>query len=172
MVITGSFDLILVKPVSPLLRILLGGTDLLDFITLIPFILAIIYITSKIPSVSVVGVVGYILLIFNSLIISAAFHIFVMALGILTTEVDNAIMIYRDLTSMGKVPVDIYKEPIKSVTTYILPIGIMMTFPVKVLIGMLDIKIVIFSIMLGLTILKLSHILWQYSLNRYTSASS
>jgi len=48
-IISGNFDLILIKPVNSLFRSLFGWTDLLDFITLVPFIFIIGFVINKIP---------------------------------------------------------------------------------------------------------------------------
>src|SRR3989344_5782687 len=95
-IVSGNFDMILVKPVNALFRSLFGWTDILDFITLGPFILMVIYVLTKIPEISVLGVLSYFIFIINSLIIATSFHIAVLSLAVLTTEIDHAIMIYRD----------------------------------------------------------------------------
>jgi ABC-2 type transport system permease protein len=89
-----------------------------------------------------------------------------------TTEIDHAVMIYRDLTSMGRVPVDIYKEPLRSVITFAIPVGIMMTFPAKAFLGMLSWQFIVLSLVLGLLFFVLSLRIWHYALSRYASASS
>lgn len=171
-IITGNFDLLLVKPVNVLFRLLLGGTDLLDFITLLPFILAIAFIISKLPYFSLSGVLIYFILIINSLFIAASFHILVMALAVLTTEVDNAIMIYRDITGMGKLPVDIYNEPLRSFITFIIPVGVMMTMPVKAISGLVSFPVIIVSLGIGMLLFSLSINIWNRAVKKYTSASS
>lgn len=171
-IVSGDFDLILVKPVNCLFRSLLGGTDLLDFITLLPFIIFIGFIMSKIPGVTLIGVVFYLILILNALFIAASFHIMVLALAILTTEIDHAIMIYRDFTSMGRLPIDIYREPFRSFVTFIIPVGIMMSFPTKAFFGLLSLSGIIFALIISLFLFGFSLLLWRYALRQYTSASS
>lgn len=171
-VVSGNFDLILVKPVNSLFRVLFGGADLLDMITLLPFIIFVGIAAYHIPGLTFMGVISYIILVANALWIAASFHIMVLALAILTTEIDHAIMIYRDFTGMGKLPVDIYGEPLRSFVTFVIPVGVMMTYPAKAMMGLLNISGMIFAILLGATFFSLSIILWRYALRRYTSASS
>lgn len=171
-VVSGNFDLILVKPVNSLFRTLFGGADLLDMITLLPFIIFLAIAAFHVPGLSLAGVTIYILLVFNALWIAMSFHIIVLALAILTTEIDHAIMIYRDFTSMGKLPVDIYGEPLRSFVTFVIPVGVMMTYPAKALMGFLSMNGVILAITLSMTIFAFSIFLWRYALRNYTSASS
>ena len=171
-IVTGNFDMMLVKPVNTLFRALFGWTDILDFITLGPFIIAIGYIMTKIPQINLIGVLIYISLVFNSLIIATSFHIFVLALAVITTEIDHAIMIYRDLTSMGKVPIDVYSQPFRSLVTFIIPVGIMMSFPVKAALGILQWPYVATAFTISFVMLFFSLFFWRYALKQYKSASS
>jgi len=171
-IVSGSFDLTLAKPVNPLFKSLLGGADLLDLLMLIPFLLLIFYFIRETLIFNLSNFIPFFALLFNSFLIATSFHIFVLALGVLTTEIDHTIMIYRDLSSMARFPIDIYREPLRFFLTFILPIGVMMTFPAKVLLGLLSIKGVISSFLIGGLLFIGSLKLWNYSLSKYSSASS
>lgn len=171
-VVTGYFDFILTKPFSSLFRSLFGGCDILDLSILFLSIIFIFFAAGKIGTISLVGVILYILLIFNAFLIALAFHITVLAIGVLTTEVDNTIMLYRDLLQMGRVPIDIYREPIRGLVTFVVPIGIMVTFPARAMMGLLSANGIIISLIIGMATLFLSTRLWRYSLRFYSSASS
>lgn len=171
-VIYGEFDYILTKPISPLFRSLFGGSDILDFFLLI---LLSIFIGFSIPHlgiVSLAGIISYILLIFNAFLIALAFHILVLSVGVLTTEVDNTIMLYRDMTQMGRLPIDIYQEPLRGIITFFIPIGVMMTFPAKALMGILSPSMIIVAFLIGIVFLFFSFKFWTFSLRHYQSASS
>ncbi len=170
-VISGYFDTYLIKPMSPLFKALFGGSDVLDIPLILVSFFFIVYSAMHI-GVTVPGVILYALLVINSLVIALAFHIFVVSLGILTTEIDNMLWMYRDLTQMGRIPVDIYREPIKSIITYVIPIGIMMTFPGKALLGILSVNGVLISFFVSAVILIGSLLFWDYALKSYASASS
>src|SRR3989344_1861746 len=154
LVISGNFDLVLVKPVNALFRSLMGGADLYDLITIPPLIFAVYYLGSQLNP-SLLHTAFYIALILNGLLISAAFHIAVISFGIITLEIDHAIMIYRDLTNLGRFPVDIYKQPLQGVLTYLVPVGIMITLPAKALMGLVSPIGVLLSFALGATSLLL-----------------
>lgn len=171
LIVSGGFDLVLSKPVSALFRSLMGGADLIDLITIVPLTLATFYVASLLNP-SMLQTIFYILLLLNGLIIAAAFHIFVLGLGIVTLEIDHTVMIYRDLTALGRFPVDIYKEPLKSVITFLIPVGIMVSFPAKAIMGLISPAGVIWSLIFGGLVLFLSFRFWNFALKKYTSASS
>lgn len=170
-IVKGSFDLTLVKPMSALFRSLMGGADVLDFLTIPPLLIAIFYVGSFLDP-SLVQVVYYSFLVINGLLIATAFHIAVISLGIITLEIDHTIMIYRDISNLGRLPVDIYKEPLKGILTYLIPVGIMMTLPAKALLGLVSLQGVLGAMILGFGGLFLSLRFWGFALKQYTSASS
>lgn len=168
-VVSGSFDLTLLKPHHPFIRILIGGVDFLDVILLIPYIILTIYFILKLPNITLLLTTFYLLLITNSFIIATAFHIAVLALAILTTEVDHTIMIYRDMTGLGRFPLEIYKEPVRGIFTFIIPVGIMMTFPVKALFNLLSWEFILLSFFVSSMLLLFSFKLWDIALRKYQS---
>jgi ABC-2 type transport system permease protein len=167
LVVSAELDTILVKPYHPFLRVLLGGIDYLDaFVLLIYFWLLVFYLGQLQGEVNYSW---YALLLINSFLIGLGFHILVLALGILTTEVDHTIMIYRDATRLGAFPIDIYQEPVKSFFTFLIPVGVMMTFPVKGLLNLLSWPLLIISLFSGIGILIISLSVWRLALKKYQS---
>ena len=171
-VVNGTFDFYLIKPYNALFRALTSGPDLLDFITLIPLLGAIIYFIGILQIGSFLNIVIYILLILAGFLIATAFHILVLSLAILTTEIDSAVLLYRDITNMGRFPIDIYKEPLRSFLTFAIPVGIMMTFPTKALMGVLSSSLIIYSLIFSVAFFYVSILIWRFSLKHYSSASN
>lgn len=168
-VINGEFDSVLVKPYHPFFRILIGGVDILDAATTLIYVGISVYFILQLPTFTPLHLLLYFVLILNSLLIATGFHIAVLAMGILTTEVDHTIMIYRDMMRMGSFPVDIYQQPIRFIVTFIIPIGIMMSIPVKSLFDILSPwwYVVSFSFAIGAIIISLK--LWDHALKKYQS---
>lgn len=171
LVVSGSFDLVLSKPMSALFRSLMGGADVVDFVTIPPLTFAVIYV-ARLLNPSVLSTLYYVLLVLNGLLLATAFHIAVLALGIITLEIDHTIMIYRDLMNLGRFPIDIYKEPLKGILTFLIPIGIMFSLPAKALIGLVSLPAVIWSMGLGILAILAAIKFWNFALTKYTSASS
>lgn len=171
LIVSGDFDLILVKPINVLFRVLFGGADLIDLITIPPLIISVFYVGSLLNP-GILHTTLYILLLLNGFLISTAFHIAVLALGIVTLEIDHTIMIFRDMVSLGKLPVDIYKEPLRSILTFLLPIGAMITFPAKALMNLISWQAVLASFLVGAVSVIASMKLWRWALTKYSSASS
>jgi ABC-2 type transport system permease protein len=171
MIINGDFDLVLVKPLNALFRVLMGGADIIDLITIPPLIILTIYYGALLHPAFYQTMLFLVLLV-NGFLIATAFHIIVLSFAIVTLEVDHTTMIYRDLTSLGRLPVDIYKEPLKAFLTYLIPVGIMMTLPAKAAMGLVAPMGILVAFLVGAIALIVAFRFWNYALTKYSSASS
>lgn len=171
-VVFGTFDFYLSKPISVLFRALLGGPDLIDFITLIPLIFAIVFFINRLQITDFFSIFIYLILLAVGFLIALSFHILVLSLAVVTTEIDHAIMMYRDIVGMGRFPVDIYIEPLRGFLTFVIPVGVMMTFPAKALMGLLSLNLVIYAVLFSVFLFYLSLKVWNLALKNYSSASS
>lgn len=170
LVVSGDLDGILLKPYHPFLRVLVGGIDPLDAGVLVLYVLlTLAYIVKIAPSLSLIAIIMYVLLIINAMVIGTAFHIFVLAFGIITSNIDHGVMIYRDLTSIGRFPLEIYQEPFRWIITFIIPVGIMMSFPTQSLFGKLGVHLIIIAFVLAGFFMYSSLKLWGFALKKYQS---
>lgn len=172
LIISGNFDFVLTKPYNPLVKVLFGGADVMDLIMLFFLFLGLVGVGVTSVSTNPVSWLGFIFLTINAIFLAGAFHLVVLGLGIITLSIDHLIMIYRDLTALMRIPVDLYVEPLRSLLTFVLPLGIMFTFPPKLLMGLLSWQMIFVSFALGLSTLYLALLFWKYSLRHYQSASS
>ena len=170
-IVNGDLDLTLIKPLNPLFTSLLGGADIIDLITIPPLIWLTIHYGILLDP-SFISTLLYLGLIINGIVIAAGFYIAAMAIGVITLEIDHTVMIFRDLETLARFPIDIYKQPIQNILTYLLPIGIMITFPGKALMGLISPGTIMISFAVGLLFLYASLRFWNFALKRYTSASS
>lgn len=170
-VVSGDFDLILVKPFNSLFRVLMGGADVIDFVTIPPLMFAVWYVGKDLGP-TFLQTVMYVSLLVNGFVIATAFHIGVLSLGIITLEVDHTVMIYRDMTNLGRLPVDIYKQPLRGVLTYLVPVGLMITIPAKALMGLAAPLSIFASFLVAGLLFFASLRFWDIALKSYASASS
>ncbi len=173
LVVSGDYDLELVKPLPSFFRPLLGHMDVMDFITLIPLSGFIIYYVAVRGLWSNLSfLIMFLLLFASSIVIGFAFHLAVCAVGILTTEIDHLIWVYRDLTEMARFPTDIYNRAIQHILTFVFPVVLLITFPAKAFLGLLSWRTVVVSVGVSGVLAFLALKFWYWSLKRYSSASS
>lgn len=169
----GEFDFMLLVPINPLFRALTGKPDINDALFLIPSTALSILILSQLSlSITLSSALLFTVLICNSILIATALHILVLVVGILTTEVDGVIWMYRDLSRMAQFPVSIYLEPIRSLLYFVVPVGVMITLPTEVLLQTAPSSVALYSTLFGVGFFVLALHIWKWSLTQYQSASS
>jgi len=170
---SGEFDFLLTKPINPLFRALTGKPDINDFLFLFPNILISFYLLSSLElNITLISSLWYFALVLNALLIATALHIFVLVVGVLSTEVDGVIWIYRDLNYMGRFPVSIYMEPLRFALFFLVPIGMMTTIPTEVLLGIAPTYSISIAFLVGIGSLILSLKTWNWALKKYSSTGS
>lgn len=169
----GSFDFSLVKPVSSLFLAMSRLIDLLDIICLVPILGLMAYTLLHLPiTITVTGLSLYGFFIILASGITLSFHVIIAAATIWSFENEHFIWLYRETMTLGRLPPDILPATLQLVLTYIVPIVIMVAYPVNGLFGIIHTKEVLMAIGITTTFLCLSLIIWNRALRTYSSASS
>jgi ABC-2 type transport system permease protein len=170
---SGEFDFILTKPINPLFRALTGKPDINDLFFLIPNLFLVGYILNILDlNITLWSSLWMIILLINAFLIITALHIFVLVIGILTTEVDGVIWIYRDLSYMGRFPVTIYMEPLKFALFFLIPIGMMITIPTEIFLNLQPSYNIFWVFLVGVGSFLISLKIWNWALKQYSSTGS
>lgn len=169
----GDFDFYLIQPCSPLFRLAFNTVDFLDIATILPVLVMMGIVFAGLPAgIGPWRYLLYVLLTANGIGIALAIHVLVAGLAVRTQELENAIWIYRDIMFMGKFPVDIYGAPARWILTLVIPIAVMVSFPAKALLGILEPAWTLYAFGLCLALLLASRWYWLGSVKAYTSSSS
>lgn len=172
-IVSGDYDLDLLKPWPSFFRPVFGWSDILDFLTLIPLWGYFLwFVSSKNLFSSGLHFLSFLALFLNSLVLGFAFHLFVCTICILTTEIDHLVWVYRDLSNMARFPTDIYQKGVRFTLTFVVPVVILITFPAKALLGLLSLKGIVLAFLASGFLLLASLKFWRFALSRYSSASS
>lgn len=169
----GTFDRILTYPISPLFHAAFRFPDPMDLISLIPVIALFAWTLWQIaPLVTLLSLVLYALLVLNGLVIAFAMCTFFAGLTFFSQEMEGVWWYYRYAMQVGRYPVEIFRSPFQFIFTWLLPLGVMMTFPSRALLGILSSQFVVASFVLTAVFLFLAMSFWRFALRRYSSASS
>ncbi len=172
-VVDGTFDFYLLNPLSELFYSLFSYTDPMDLLLALPYAGLVFWAWSNAGyAITVVAVMFLTLCLVTAFIMAMAWHILILGIGIRYLEVDNTIMLYRDLERLGALPTDMYGRWGNFFLTYVVPIALVGTIPAKLVFGMLEPYIIILFIGLALLQLKLALMYYHRSLKYYSSASS
>jgi len=172
-VIDGSFDFYLLNPLSELFYSLLSYTDPLDTLLLVPFGTIVFWGWNLAGyPVTLSAVFLIILALLTMIIFGFAIMTIIISIGIRYLEVDNTIMLYRDLEKMAAFPIEIYGKYLSVFLTYLLPFALMATIPARIIFGLSSFHLLLIFVPLSFFFVFLSLKFWSHSLKFYSSASS
>jgi ABC-2 type transport system permease protein len=172
-VIDGTFDFYLLNPLSELFYSLFSYTDPMDVLLLIPYIYLTLWAWVNAGfAITGIGLLFFVIAIMIAIIMIIAWHIVIIAVGVKYLEVDNAIMLYRDLERMGAFPVVMYGRVGEGILTYLFPFALLASIPADIVFGLFNPWYLAGFAILALTQLKLSLWIWHRALKSYSSASS
>lgn len=172
-VIDGTFDFYLLNPLNELFYSLFSNTDPLDLILFIPYVGIVVWawLGTGFP-ITFISIIFLILIIIIVETMILAWHIVIISVGVRYLEVDNTIMLYRDLEKMASMPIEIYGKVGAGILTYAFPFALMATIPARLVFGLFNPWYLLFFSLLGFIQLKLAILYWRRSLLTYSSASS
>ncbi|PIS17994.1 hypothetical protein COT54_01760 [Candidatus Collierbacteria bacterium CG09_land_8_20_14_0_10_46_12] len=172
-VVDGTFDFYLLNPLSELFYSLFSATDPMDTLLIFPYLGLVVWawinsgfplIFSSVLFVLIVVVIAFVLIM--------SWHIIILSVGIKYLEVDNTIMLYRDLEKMAAIPIEIYGKTGSAILTYLFPFALLATIPARLIFGLYNPWFLLGFVALAILYLKLSLFIWSRALLSYSSASS
>lgn len=170
---SGKFDGTLTRPLNVLFSVLTGQPDINDALFLIPSAAVSVYLLAGAGlDITSWSVLLYVALLINSMVLATALHILIVSITVVTTDIDNVVWMYRDVTRLGQFPVTMYFELIRLALFFFIPVGMMFTIPSQVLFN----SVPSYSLVLvtGFTVIFfwISMRIWNAAVKTYSSASS
>lgn len=172
-VVDGTFDFYLLNPLSELFYSLFSYTDPLDLILFLPYlgIMVWAWLATGFP-ITISSILILLLIIAIVMLMILAWHIVIIAIGVKYLEVDNTIMLYRDLERMASMPIEIYGKYGAATLTYVFPFALMATIPARLVFGLYNPWYLCLFALLAFIQLRVALYLWHRALLSYSSASS
>lgn len=172
-VVDGTFDFYLLNPLSELFYSLFSYTDPMDILVLIPYLLFTFWSwsTTGFP-ITLIAITALLVIIALCIVMVTAWHIIIIGIGIRYLEVDNTVMLYRDIERMAAFPVSMYGRWGSIFLTYLFPFALMATIPANIIFGLFNPWYLLGFAALAAVQLKLALLYWRRSLLTYSSASS
>jgi ABC-2 type transport system permease protein len=172
-VLTGSMDYIMLKPLNSQFIISFRHIDIFQIFPGIYGIGIFLYAKSKlnlyIPPYKLLlciylMIVGIIIL-YSLYIISVSFTF----KYIKSNSLNNIIITFNECMAY---PIDIYKGIFKFIITVIIPVGIVVDTPARMLVKHITLENILLSTCIGIVFFLLGIISWKNGIKHYTSASS
>jgi ABC-2 type transport system permease protein len=173
LVIDGTFDSILTKPVNPLAYVFSQSLDYDGAIQIITGLVIVFIGLSGAGFVpSLLNWVFYALLIIDGFFLWLTFNLVIGSLCFKYTRIDAWFNVVFSLSLFGDYPIDIYGNLMSFIFTFVLPVGLVSFYPSSYLLGRLSDPVLFGVVTLIVGLMTLASIkFYGYSLRHYTSAN-
>jgi ABC-2 type transport system permease protein len=169
----GSFDFTLLKPIDPQLHVSIHRTQPTELPHAIAGLAVVGFAAHRLatpPGPGDVAAAG--LLLLCGLAVLHAVWTAVVATSFWFVRVDNLSILLRSALDAGRWPVSFYKGAVRIGLTWVLPIGLMTSFPAEALRGTLAPGLLLGAVVTAIGFTVLGRLVWTFALRHYTSASS
>jgi len=169
----GTFDFVLMKPVDPQLQVSVHRTSP----TRLPHALAgmgvVIWACLQLPTPPELGDIALAgLLLGSGLLILHSLFTLVVSTAFWFVRVDNLSYLLTNTLDVGRWPLTFYEGGLRFFLTFVVPIGLMTTWPAMALRGLLSPGEVVMGLAVALGFSLAGRLAWTTALRRYSSASS
>jgi ABC-2 type transport system permease protein len=131
----GTFDLLLIKPRSILLMSIASAFDSEDLGKLIGGILVFGIAMKNLPAQPLHNWITFFIFFIFSILLMFAFGLFMAGLGIVWIGNYRIYDIFMAVMEFGMYPKSIFTKSFQTITTYIIPISLLASYPASALLG-------------------------------------
>ncbi|GMV40663.1 MAG: hypothetical protein AMXMBFR64_23790 [Myxococcales bacterium] len=169
----GTLDFVLLKPHDAQLLVSFSRTVPAKVFHVLGGLALVVWATARLerpPSPADVAIAA-------TLLVTGALALYGLWLMIVSTafwfvRIDNLSYLLTSVLDAGRWPVSIYQGAVRFVLTFIVPVGIMTTWPALALRGLIDPSAALVAAGTCAAFLLLSRQVWRVALRHYSSASS
>jgi ABC-2 type transport system permease protein len=169
----GTFDFTLLKPLDAQLQVSIHRLRPTEIPHLLAGVVVVALAASRLPEWPSALQVGQaaLLLLFGTMTLHALWTV-VVATSFWFVKVDNLSVLLHTFIDTGRWPVSFFSNGVRIFLTFVLPVGIMTTYPAMALRGTLDPSMILRAGLVALLFVVGARAVWSYALRHYTSASS
>lgn len=131
----GSFEIVLLKPISPIGFLMVTNIYLESIGVIIGGIVMIGLALSHIESVTLVGVCQFALLFVAGLGVSSGLFLIMAAISFKWIGNSRIPELFESVKNFGKYPICIFPKFIQGITTFVIPVAMIAYFPASALLG-------------------------------------
>ena len=168
---SGRMDYLLLKPASTPFLVMTRKIQPWNATDLITGGALLLYALMKLPQFpSLLQLLSAGVLFFCGVALLYSLGVMAISLGVLLVKVDNLIYLFLSLYEVGRFPVTLFRGWARFLFTFVLPIGVMTTFPAEVLLRERFGDTLATGVGITTLFLITSHLAFRRAIRHYTSA--
>lgn len=169
----GDLDLILTKPVNPQFLVMFSKPELEQAMLLLS--LTILLVWKVLPFLAVISAIQFLgftlMTLLGILIVYFSLTLYTVA-GFYLTRAGQIVEVYNKIFDFAQYPLNIFPLSFQLIAISILPLAFASYFPTLFLLGKGEFKYLILAIFMTTFFALFNKFAWQFSMKKYSSASS
>jgi len=169
----GELDYVLIKPIDSQFYV---STRYLNLNEIPTVLISIVTVSAGMARLglqpSVAEISTYVLLVVCAVTTFYGLWFASVTLALWSGRINNIAYLILPIADLGRMPSDIFQGLFRIIFTFILPVSLISTVPARSLLGVLEPGMIGYAIVASVATVLFSRWFWQFSLSRYTSASS
>lgn len=170
---TGTLDYVLLRPADA--QFLLSFSrfafpKLIDFTGGLLLFGYAIHATGHVPSP--LEALACLALFMSGTVILYAIFTLVVSTAFWLVRVDNLAFVLDAVFDAGQFPVTVFRGSARVILTFVIPVGLMTTYPAMALLGMLDLYGMLVALGVAAAFFMAARVVFMLAISRYASASS
>jgi len=169
----GSMDYVILQPISSMFLVTFSRINIWrswDFILSIVLIVTGINLAGDVATP--LSIFHFILLTISGAVVIYSLWIVLIAFTFYFTKFDNNVTLLQALLDSGRYPVSVYPQWLQIIVTFIIPIAVATTVPLKGLRQELGQAQVLMFIGIAIVSFIVASQIWKFGLKKYSGASS
>jgi len=169
----GTFDFVLLKPADAQFLVSTTKFNVFHIVDIIAGMGLTVWAFMKMghpPNIS--SIFSALMMLVAATVLLYSIWILVISAAFWVIKVDNLAYLFSSIFDFARWPVTVFKGVWRILFTFVIPIGIMTTYPAEALLGTLTIHVFLATILGACLFALVARIVWTRALGHYTSASS
>lgn len=169
----GTFDFVLLKPADAQFLVSTTKFDVFRIVDVFAGVALAALAFAKMGRIpSVWGVASALVMLGAATVVLYSIWILVISAAFWVVKVDNLAYLFSSVFDFARWPVSVFKGAWRILFTFVIPIGIMTTYPAEALLGTLTPLLFVGTLVGAFLFSSVARIVWIRALRHYTSASS
>jgi ABC-2 type transport system permease protein len=169
----GTLDFVLLKPADAQFLVSTARFEpwkALDVVSAVGILAWAFHLLGRAPSAW--GAALSLVMLVAGLMVLYSVWIFVISAAFWVVRLDNLAFLFGSVFDFARWPVAIFKGAWRVLFTFIIPLGLMTTYPAEALLGALAPGTAVLAGLGSIAFATVARVVWTRSIARYTSASS
>jgi ABC-2 type transport system permease protein len=170
---TGALDYTLLRPVNALVSCLVADFQPWNLLeTVVGLALLVVAATASHVSPGPLGAAMFVVVLASGIVSLYALAVLILSLAFRALQLQNLAYVLESLLDFGRWPISVFRGPLKTLFTFVIPFAIMTSYPPMALMGWLEPSAALGAVATAAMLGLVAGYAWRTALRGYTSASS